>query len=152
MRFAELANLSWEDIDLHGKLLHVRSKSDFKTKTHNAERAIPINDTLLQVIQSLDPQRNAKSVVFTSPLGRKLRAQSLLDVCKKYMLRADVHSRAYLHKFRHTFATHLVQQGTMLESIKELLGHSTIRETEVYAHNRGDHLHDDVRVLDALMS
>lgn len=152
MRFAELANLSWEDIDLQNALLYVRSKTDFKTKTHNAERAIPMNGTLLHVIRSMQPPSDVKSVVFTSPGGRKLRAQSLLDVCKKFMHRANVDSRAYLHKFRHTFATHLVQQGKSLESIKELLGHSTIRETEIYAHNRSDHLHNDVRVLDDLMS
>ena len=79
-----------------------------------------------------------------------MRERLLIYFCKKYARLAGITSRAYLHKFRHTFASHLVQQGVPLESIKQILGHSSITQTEIYAHNESDHLHRDVRLLDGL--
>ncbi len=61
---------------------------------------------------------------------------------------AGITSNATLHKFRHTFATFLILNGVQIQNIKELLGHSTIVQTEIYAHNKSDHLHSDVKILD----
>lgn len=150
MRFAELANMRWEDVDHERRVVVVRSRGSFRTKTHNAERAIPMNATLRNLLSEMRSEDPTSSFVFCSPTGVQLRERSLLNVCKRIAMRAGLTSRAFLHKFRHTFATHLVQQGRTLESIKALLGHSTIRETEIYAHNKSDHLHEEVRVLDDL--
>ena len=79
-----------------------------------------------------------------------MRERLLIYICKRTAARAGITSRAFLHKFRHTFASHLVQQRVPLESIKQLLGHSSVTQTEMYAHNESDHLHDDVLALDAL--
>ncbi len=109
-----------------------------------------MNATLRNLLSEMRSEDPTSSFVFCSPTGVQLRERSLLNVCKRIAMRAGLTSRAFLHKFRHTFATHLVQQGRTLESIKALLGHSTIRETEIYAHNKSDHLHEEVRVLDDL--
>lgn len=151
MRFAELANLTWQDVDLEDRFVHVRSRNDFKTKTHNAERAIPMNDSLFELLSTMRRDNHTDTLVFRTPRGMKLRERSLLHVCKRTAVRAGIESRAFLHKFRHTFASHLVQQRKSLESIKALLGHATIKESEVYAHNKTEHLREEVRVLDSLL-
>lgn len=60
-------------------------------------------------------------------------------------------SIAYIHKFRHTYATILVRKDVPLQEIKELLGHSSITETEIYTHNSSDHLHDKVNHLNNII-
>ncbi len=63
---------------------------------------------------------------------------------------AGISSRAFLHKFRHTFATHLVRNRVPLERVQKLLGHSSITETLIYAHLIPDDMHEDVSVLNKL--
>ncbi|MBR9978838.1 MAG: tyrosine-type recombinase/integrase [Bacteroidetes bacterium] len=94
----------------------------------------------------------SKIYVFASPKGKQLRERLLLKVCKRIGEQAELTCRMFLHKFRHTFATYLVLDGVPLEDIKVLLGHSSIKETEIYAHHRPDDLHHQVRRLDGLLS
>jgi site-specific recombinase XerD len=151
MRFAELANLRWDDVDFENQVLRVVSRESHRTKTHNAVRAIPMNAELHEMLHEI--QRNPRSTTFPfcSPTGKQLRERKLLAVCKDVADRAGIMSRAFLHKFRHTFATLLIQNEVRLEDIKELLGHSSITETEIYAHHTSDHLHDKVRVLSRIV-
>ncbi len=74
----------------------------------------------------------------------------MLEVCKKIAKEAGISSRAFLHKFRHTFATHLVRNRVPLERVQKLLGHSSITETLIYAHLIPDDMHEDVSVLNKL--
>ena len=74
-----------------------------------------------------------------------------IDVCKEVAKAADINSRAFLHKFRHTYATLLIQRGIPIESIKELLGHWSVIQTEAYAHNNTDHLLPQVSRLNKLL-
>lgn len=151
VRFAELANLRFEDVDLIAGHLHVQPYDGFQTKTHNAERKIPMGNDLRRLIDEIVADPLSEMYVFTSPHGRQLRQQPLLEACKRTGKRAGLGCRMYLHKFRHTFATYLVRDGVPLEDIKELLGHSSIKETEIYAHHRPDDLHHQVRRLDGLL-
>lgn len=141
MRFGELANVKWSDLDLSKKLIYVRSSETFKAKTENSERAIPIADQLYDILKEAYHNRQTE-YVFPSPLGKQLRERRLLQVCKKIGSQAGITSRLYLHKFRHTTATHLIQRGVPIEAIKEILGHWSVTETEIYAHHKADHLHD----------
>jgi integrase len=72
MRFAELANITWEDVDFGSRLLLVRPKENFKTKTFNSERAIPINNLLYDLLVVYYPKRLSETYVFTSPKGFQL--------------------------------------------------------------------------------
>ncbi len=152
MRFAELANITWEDVDFGNRLLLVRPKENFKTKTSNSERAIPINNILYELIAFDYPNRLSDKYVFTSPQGNQLRERRMLVVCKTIALKAGITSNSYLHKFRHTYATMLIQTGVPIQNIKELLGHWSVIETERYAHNNSDYLHHDIARLDNLLS
>lgn len=152
MRFNELANLTWEDVDFEKRLLYVRPKENFNTKTFNSERAIPINGYLYQLMIKYYPNRLSEKYVFASPKGLQIRERRMLDTCKSVAKEAGIPSNAYLHKFRHTYATLLIHNGVKIQNIKELLGHWSISETERYAHNRSDYLHQDVSRLDNLLT
>ena len=151
MRFAELANITWQDIDFEKKLIFVRSSENFRTKTFNSERAIPMNNIMCELLQKYYPHRLSDNLVFTSPKGFQLRERRLLETCKSIAKEAGITSNAYLHKFRHTYATMLIYNGVKIQNIKELLGHWSVSETERYAHNKSDHLHQDVSHLDRLL-
>lgn len=152
MRFSELANLRFVDIDMQNNRIHVQPYQGFKTKTANAERKIPMGQDLRTLIEEILTDPISDFYVFSSLQGRQFREQPLLVVCKRIGEQAGLTCRMFLHKFRHTFATFLVRDGVPLEDIKELLGHSSIKETEIYAHHRPDDLHHQVRKLDGLLS
>ncbi len=150
MRFAEFANLKWQHIDFKHKLVIVKSTGEFRTKTKKSERRIPMSNSLFEMLNQMKSQSESE-FVFPAPGGGILKERKLLDVCKKIAKNAGIKSNAFLHKFRHTYATILIQRGVRIEDIKELLGHSSIKETEMYAHHRPDFLHDKVSHLDKLL-
>jgi site-specific recombinase XerD len=151
MRFGELANLTWEDIDFQKRLLFVRSNENFRTKTHNSERAIPMIDDLYKLLMHIFNNKVSTLYPFCSPTGKQLKERRMLEACKSVAENAGIQSRAYLHKFRHTYATLLIHKGIPIESIKELLGHWSVVQTEAYAHNKSDHLHPQVSQLNKLL-
>lgn len=150
MRIDELANIHWSDVDFEKKLLKVTRKPGFNPKTANSERAIPIAEPLYKELCKLQKKKISQTYVFTSVDGKQIRERTLLGVCKKIAIAAGITSRAFLHKFRHTFATHLVINRVPLERVQKLLGHASITETLIYAHLIPDDMHDDVSVLDKL--
>ncbi len=152
MRFAELANITWEDVDFGNRLLLVRPKENFKTKTFNSVRSIPLNNIMYELMIKYYPNRLSEKYVFTSPKGFQLRERKMLAACKLIATNAGILANAYLHKFRHTYATMLIHNGVKIQNIKELLGHWSVPETERYAHNNSEHLHQDVSELDNLLS
>ncbi|HCY75037.1 MAG TPA: hypothetical protein DHV28_03890 [Ignavibacteriales bacterium] len=152
MRFGELANLTWEDVDFEKRFLYVRSKENFKTKTQNSERAIPMIDDLQKLLLVIYDNKKSSKYPFCSPLGKQLKGRRMLETCKQVAVKAGVNTRAFLHKFRHTYATFLIQRGIPIESIKELLGHWSVVQTEAYAHNNSDHLLPQASRLNKLLS
>lgn len=149
-RFGELANLKWKHVDLTKRILTVESDENFRTKTNNSERVIPIGASLFNILKELKCN-DKEDYVFKSPNGGQLKERRLLSKCKIIAQRAGITSNATLHKFRHTYATFLIRNGVQIQNIKELLGHSTVTQTEIYAHNKSDHLHSDVKILDNIL-
>ena len=151
MRFSELANLTWSDIDFPKRLIYVRPKENFKTKTYNSERSIPMNDVLFELLKKLSYEPLSDVYPFCSIKGNKLSERRLLEACKKIAKNAGIKSNAYIHKFRSTTASMLVQRGVPIHSVKELLGHWSVVQTEVYAHQKSDLLHPEVATLNNLL-
>lgn len=148
LRKAELENLEWNDIDFDRRKLKVQRKTFWKPKT--GEREVPINSPLLLLLKELHT-KNEKGLqsdfVFPHSDGgiikTKLRVR-LIRIAKQ----AGIEGLSRVHDLRHTFASHLVMNGVDLPTVKELLGHSDIETTMIYAHLSPDHLSDSVDKLD----
>ncbi|HSP89167.1 MAG TPA: site-specific integrase [Ignavibacteriaceae bacterium] len=121
MRISELINLTWKDVDFNKRLLYVRPKENYKTKSFNSERSIPVNDVLYELMKKLFHTSLSEKYPFCSPRGKKLSDRRLLERCKQVAEKAGLKSNAFLHKFRSTHATWLVMSGVPIHSVKGFL-------------------------------
>lgn len=141
MRWGELRNLEWDDIDWNEKRIHIRIKEHWSPK--GEERKIPINHNVQRILKTL-PKRSGW--VFTTKTGSQVRQQGTWTAFKLACQRAKLDS-ATLHTLRHTFASHLVMAGVDLATVSKLLGHKNISTTMIYSHLSPDHLSQAVEKL-----
>ena len=130
MRLSELINLTQSNIDLHQCQLKVLGK-------RNKERIIPFNKQLKESIQSYIKTKTTMPNVFLfeSPKGKKLSEETVYAVVRSYLSLVTTIDKKSPHVLRHTFATHMLNNGADLNAIKELLGHANLSATQVYTHN-----------------
>ncbi|MCZ7681155.1 MAG: site-specific integrase [Sandaracinaceae bacterium] len=132
LRWGEISALGWEDVHFDRRLLHVRrafSRKSLETPKNRKPRYVPMTETLADALLR---QRRAGPYVLMRD-GRPLVGQTALVHLRKACERVGIEPCGY-HVLRHTFASHLVQRGVPHAVIKELLGHSSIKMTERYAH------------------
>jgi integrase len=148
LRLGELRGLRWEDIDLKkGELTVNRSayRHDcFVSPKSNKTRVIPLCE---QAFSMLNARLCKKGFVFTEKKGVHLKNMNcyrkLRQICEEAGLR-----RIGWHVFRHSFASHLIMSGAHLKAVQELLGHSDIQTTMIYAHLSPSALSNTVKLLD----
>ena len=124
-----------EDIDFLGEVIRVRGKG-------KKERISPIGSSALQAIQHYIEFRNRRSqtndidpkVLFVNKHGNRLSTRSVRRKMDKYLLSAGLDPAISPHTLRHSFATHLLNNGADLRSVQELLGHQSLSTTQVYTH------------------
>ena len=142
MRLGEILNLQWNNIDLKAWKIRVQ-----KTKNRKV-RFIPINDVLFHELRRLENQNGQSPYVFFNAETMK----PYVDIKKGFKAacrRAEIKGLRF-HDLRHTFATRLVERGTDIETIKELLGHYSITVTERYIHSSDDRKRKAVELLSKL--
>lgn len=133
LRISELINVKTYDISLDHANVKVIGKG-------SKERLIPIDDYAIYYIKLyVDEYREQfnktnSDYLFLSRLGTKLTRQSLFKIIQDIALNQNIKSHISPHTLRHSFATHLLENGADLRSIQELLGHSNITTTEIYTH------------------
>ncbi|MEL1136425.1 site-specific tyrosine recombinase XerD [Desulfitobacterium sp. THU1] len=134
LRVSELVGLRVKDIIFESKTLRCRGKG-------NKERIVPIGEYALKVVQDyLDQGReqlrskNKSEMLFLNLQGKALTRQGVWNILKKWALDHGVTENIYPHKFRHSFATHLLDHGADLRSVQEMLGHADISTTQIYTH------------------
>lgn len=138
IRLSELLNLKENQI----------SQSVIKvTGKGNKERIIPINKTLFSLINKYLESKNEliaadRNFLLVNVNGRKLYPKYVYLIVKKYLGVVTTISKKSPHILRHSFATHLSNNGADLNSIKELLGHSSLAATQIYTHNTIERLKD----------
>lgn len=131
MRLSELINLKESSIDYSYSHIKVLGKG-------NKERIIPASNELLQSIKNYIAQKPVinpeTDVVFTTEKGTALYPKKVYNLVKKYLSEATSIEKKSPHILRHTFATHLMNNGAEMNSVKELLGHASLSSTQVYTH------------------
>ncbi len=142
MRIGELVNLEWEDIDFEGRKIVVRPKDFWKPKGME-ERIIPMHPVLFQLLVN---KPRASRWAFIKQDGEKLNVHSLECKFRRQLSRLGL-TYANLHTWRHTFASHLMMRSGNIRAVQKLLGHKSIRTTEVYAHLSDKHLYHVVSLL-----
>lgn len=133
MRRSELLSLKDSDLDFGEKTLKVLGKG-------NKERRIPIGDEHIDLIVQYQRERDAlglgkSGVLIVSESGKKVDPKLVYNVAKSYLSKVSTIERKSPHILRHTFATHLLDMGADLNTIKTLLGHANLSATQVYTHN-----------------
>ena len=139
IRLSELINIKESHIDKSKSTIKVLGKG-------NKERIIPVNKGLLREMGSYISEKNflddklQKEFLFTSKKGKKMYLKYVYKVIKKYLGDVSTNERKSPHILRHSFATHLTNNGANINAIKELLGHASLASTQIYTHNSIDKL------------
>lgn len=126
LRRGEMAVLKWSDVDFANGQIYVAPN---KTDKH---RYVPISKDLAIALKSIPRFPQNDYVVHVGEEGKRFSSYYITAAYAKKM--KDMPFKCFLHKLRHTFASHLVQAGVDLYRVSKLLGHSSIKMTEIYAH------------------
>lgn len=130
IRRAELIGMCVSDVDFYQQTIKVLGK-------RNKERIIPISTSLLETIKKYLSYRMPSEVdnLFLSASGKRLYPKLVYNVVNKYLSQVTTLSKKSPHVLRHSFATHMLNNGAELNTIKEILGHVNLSATQVYTHN-----------------
>lgn len=140
MRVSEITNLKNEDVDESRQILKVRGK-------RNKERFIPLHENFIkefkiyqQIKRNFFVERPVPEWLFLTDKGQKIYPRMIYRIVSNYLSIYTKSTKKNPHVLRHTLATHLLQEGADLNSIKELLGHANLSATQIYTHTNITHL------------
>jgi integrase/recombinase XerC len=140
MRLSELVNLKESQVNAAANTIKVLGKG-------NKERVIPVSAVLIREINEYIAVKNTldspdRLYLLVNDKGRKLYPKYVYLAVKKYLSLVTTLDKKSPHVLRHTFATHLTNNGADLNAVKELLGHSSLAATQIYTHNTIEKLKD----------
>ena len=135
LRVSELTALNVSDIDLQGGILKARGKG-------SRERIVPIGENATEKLtRYLDVRSKISRIntddsdaLFLNRFGDRLSSRSIRKILDKYIRQTGLDERTSPHTLRHSFATHLLNQGANLRIVQELLGHKHLSTTQIYTH------------------
>ena len=133
LRVSELISLKKKDINIKNSFIRIIGKG-------NKERIIPIGEIALEYLNkyfellSYNSKINNPKNVFINKNGLPLTRQYFFKIIKYYSIKANINKNISPHTLRHSFATHLLENGAPLIAVKNLLGHESINTTQIYTH------------------
>ena len=128
MRLSELAALDVADLDSYSDTVRVFGKG-------GKERLLPVGGPASAAVQRYRLKAGVhEGPLFLSKLRRRITTQAIADIVEKYRSKAGLPIHVTPHKLRHSFATHLLDNGADLRSVQELLGHASLSTTQIYTH------------------
>ena len=134
MRLSEQVNLKENQVDFSKRVIKVLGKG-------NKERVVPVSEELMNDMKAYQQAKRKElekydnTYFFVLENGKRLYAKYVYLIVKKYLSEITTLNKKSPHILRHTFATHLTNNGADLNAVKELLGHSSLAATQVYTHN-----------------
>jgi integrase/recombinase XerD len=142
IRVSELVNLNILDVDLREGFVRCMGKG-------SKERVVPMGDIAVSALRAyLEGARSRlvadakEKALFVNHHGRRLTRQGFWKIVKKYATQAQIRKEITPHTLRHSFATHLLENGADLRAVQEMLGHADISTTQIYTHVTKDRLKD----------
>jgi integrase/recombinase XerC len=128
LRLSELAALNVADIDTFSETVRVIGKG-------RKERIVPVGQIALKALQQYRFEANVQAgPLFLSKLKKRMSARSIWLMLRKHLSQTSIQLRVSPHKLRHSFATHLLDNGADLRSVQTLLGHANLSTTQIYTH------------------
>ena len=135
VRVSELVDLNFADVDAAGQTIRIRGKG-------KKQRTVPIGPTAIAAIQKYLELRRAdpraatfdQEALFANKHGQRLSTRSVRRKLDKYLAECGLDPSISPHTLRHSFATHMLNNGADLRSVQELLGHQSLSTTQVYTH------------------
>jgi len=134
VRVSELLALNKEDINTTAGFLRCLGKG-------RKERIIPVNQTSIDWIEryliksrSILVKNHLERTLFVNANGRKMSRQGFFKILSGYIKKAQINKEVTPHTLRHSFATHLLENGADLRAVQEMLGHADISTTQIYTH------------------
>ena len=126
LRLSEVRNLRWQDIDFDRGIIHV------KTAKGEKERVVFLHFKLKSILEiyGIDKQ----GLVFKSQRGEKYNERTIQQIVRNAARKAGINKNVGPHSLRHSFATHLLEAGADIRYIQQLLGHKSLRTTQIYTH------------------
>ena len=145
LRISEVISLEFKNVDYDECIIRVMGKG-------SKERIVPVNDYAIKYLKEyIDNYRpelvknDINNYIFLNNHGRMLTRQGIFKMIKNYAALKNIKKTIGPHTLRHTFATHLLENGADLRVIQELLGHSDISTTQIYMHLTKEALHNEYK-------
>lgn len=144
LRISEVLNLKIGDIDSGRMEVRIRGAKGEK------DRICMLSPVLLKILREYYREYNPKLYLFEGQYGDSYSASSIRKTLERAVAKAGIRKHVVVHTLRHSFGTHLLENGTNLRYIQELMGHGSPKTTEIYTHVAQSDLHKVVSPLDKL--
>lgn len=128
LRLNELLNLKLTDIKSEEKLVLIRQAKG------NKDRVVQLPEKLLLLLRTYFVEYKPQVFLFEGQFGGQYSARSVQQILKNAMRKANIKSNGSVHTLRHSYATHLLNAGIDVRMVQELLGHQSIKTTQIYTH------------------
>lgn len=147
MRVSELSGLNFEDLNLENNEIRVFGKGSKERIILVTDRAKSYLERYIQTARGLvakgfKVEEGENSPVFINNTGFRLQPRTIRNVINEIVEKIELPKHVTPHVFRHSFATHLIENGADLRVVQELLGHASISNTQIYTHVSTQHLKD----------
>ncbi len=126
LRVSEVVNLKVQDLDINELIIHIKNSKNKK------DRITILPEKLQSNLRNIIADKNPTDYLFISNRMNKLTTTSLQKMFRESLSKTKINKPATFHSLRHSFATHLLENGTDIRYVQELLGHSNIRTTQIY--------------------
>ncbi|MFA7319362.1 MAG: site-specific tyrosine recombinase/integron integrase [Parcubacteria group bacterium] len=126
LRVSEVVNCKVKDLDFESRLLRVRQAKGAK------DRMTILSEKMIAVLQRYVKNKDSNDYIFESDRGGKLTERTAQKVFTEALQKSGIKKPATCHSLRHSFATHLLEAGTSIRYIQELLGHARLETTQIY--------------------